>query len=194
MKKALPPFALALLGVALLIGCIPVPTFNKVVSGKDASRSIGAAGSKRPLVTGNATLRRVLDTLGPPAFVDPDGRRIAYRWRTLNNVTIWPLCAWVTRDENASTLVLRFGTSETLEHFELKRDWAGNDMSSGHFEPPPPGGMVPFDPVRWPAVSNASASAPPQRNTSTLPPAQPLPEADVPAFWTKPGTQPAPRR
>src|SRR4051812_45223328 len=113
----------------LLTGCIYVPQFDRVVKGRDASRSVGDPKSRKPLVTGTATVKSVIEKLGTPSFVDPQQRRLAYRWRTLDSVTVWPLCAWIDRDEYASTLILQFDPADKLVRFDVERVWAGNEMS-----------------------------------------------------------------
>jgi hypothetical protein len=157
--RLLLPIGLTVMGVALLTGCIYIPQFDRVIKGNDASRAVGDPKSKKPLVTGNATIHAVLEKLGAPAFVDPSRRRLGYRWRTLSSVTVWPLCAWVSPDESASTLVLQFDASDTLFGFYVEKVWAGNDVSMGRFEPEPPDGMISFSVGVWPATAPATTTA-----------------------------------
>jgi hypothetical protein len=189
------PIALVALGVAILAGCIPLSGGGSVIQGKDASKSVGEAGSKKPLQKGNATLGQVLDVLGRPTFVDPAGRRLGYRWRTLNS-SVWVLCAGVIHDESTATLVLQFDPSDRLVSFSVEKAWAGNDISAGTFDPKPPAGMTPFQSGSWPfAPAPDPQGSPPNLPPTSAPSARngtaPAPPAD-PDFWnTPPATRPA---
>jgi hypothetical protein len=74
------PFVLVVAGAFLLIGCIYIPTFNKVVRGVDASKEVGDAKSRKPLRIGHATRADVERVLGPPQYASADGSEVGYTW------------------------------------------------------------------------------------------------------------------
>jgi hypothetical protein len=119
IRSIIVPAALAAVGVWLLVGCLYVPTFGPVISGKDAAKAVGAAGSKRPLRTGQASVADVRRVLGEPPFASDDGRVLAYPWTVRNGLAVWPLCFAAYPVRGQRTLVLRFDANGFLQSFRV---------------------------------------------------------------------------
>src|SRR5215204_2121005 len=120
IRKTLPPTLLAAAGVWVLVGCIYIPTFDKVVNGADAARQVGGARSKKPLRVDRTTQADVLRVLGTPHFTSTSGREIAYAWEVQNGYTFWPLCLFSGYPVNGKrTLVLRFHEDGVLRSYQV---------------------------------------------------------------------------
>jgi hypothetical protein len=118
-RKLAFPIALAVVGAWLLVGCVYVPTFGPVISGKDVAKAVGAGDSKKPLRTGQASVADVRRLLGEPPFASDDGRVLAYPWTVRNGLAVWPLCFSAYPVRGQRTLVLRFDSSGFLQSFHL---------------------------------------------------------------------------
>jgi hypothetical protein len=90
-----------------------IPTFGKVVRGKDVSQMVGKAHSK-PLRLSSATRDDVTRVLGEPLVESPAGDAVAYNWRVQKGVAVWPLCFHGEGIYGERTLVLRFGADGRL--------------------------------------------------------------------------------
>lgn len=117
------PVALSSLGIACLIGCIPIPAPRSPTAGRDASLDVGSEDSRRQLRVADATKPAVLKLLGEPYFTSDDGRSLAYAWSVRNGYAVWPLCFQAFPINGDRTLVLRFDEHDVLRSYEaLKRD------------------------------------------------------------------------
>ena len=133
------PAAFMLLGIWLLVGCVYVPTFDKVVTGRNAAKKVGDARSRRPLRVTRSELADVLRVLGEPRFATADRRVLAYPWTVRNGVAVWPLCLAAYPVKGQRTLVLRFDDRDVLRSFEiLKRNDPVVQISAMGFTVPLP--------------------------------------------------------
>ena len=110
--------ALAVVGVWLLVGCIYIPTFGTRFSGKNVGKSVGAAGSDKPVRVKYSTRSDVLRVLGEPPFATADRRVFAYPWTVRNGIAVWPLCFATSAIRGQRTLVLRFDSNDVLGSFQ----------------------------------------------------------------------------
>ena len=115
------PLALTAAGLWLLAGCVYIPAFGPTVEGKNASKSVGSKGSRKPVRVGRATRADVVGVLGEPRAATSDRRVLAYTWVVRNGYTIWPLCFAGYPVNGNRTLVLRFGEDGVLRSFEVLR-------------------------------------------------------------------------
>jgi outer membrane protein assembly factor BamE (lipoprotein component of BamABCDE complex) len=142
LKKAAPPVLLAAAGVWLLVGCVYIPTFGKVVRGKDVSKKVGDEGSRAPLRPGAATRDDVIRVLGRPYYEESTGHALAYNWRVQQGFFWYPLCLFAADGiYGERTLVLRFDDEGVLRSYEVfKKDQARSPMAT-----PPQGMQLPRD-------------------------------------------------
>ena len=125
------PLALISVGISLLSGCLFIPTFNRTLEGTDASAKVGDAKSRKPLRVGSATRDDVIRLLGAPQHISEDGSVVAYTWKVLNGVWVWPLCFTAENEEGARALILRFDQANMLRGFSISsRD--GNIVYPNH--------------------------------------------------------------
>ncbi|MEA2708040.1 MAG: hypothetical protein QOF78_641 [Phycisphaerales bacterium] len=128
------PFVLLVAGALLLIGCIYIPTFNKVSSGVDASKKVGHAGSRRPLRVGQATRADVERVLGPPKHVSADGTEVAYTWVVQHGVWL-SVCFGSDEVTSMRGVLLKFD-GDVLRGFYLEtnpsrlRQWIRNNSTA----------------------------------------------------------------
>ena len=127
------------IGVMLLIGCIPLPAPYSPVKGRDASREVGKANSRKPIRIGATTGETVRQLLGTPYFTSDDGNALAYHWSVRNGVVVWPFCFYAHPVNGERTLVLRFNKGGILSSCEvLKADEPVVQLTSIHIAPPLP--------------------------------------------------------
>jgi len=89
VARLTPPALLALSGVAVLIGCIPIPVY-RTPDGKPRPESyVGNAGSSKAVQVGRSTLSDVVRVLGQPTE-GQRGNTIDY-WYSINTI-IWFPC------------------------------------------------------------------------------------------------------
>jgi len=124
--KILVPLALVLLGLALLVGCIYVPTAEIVKSGKpvkNATSLFGAETSNRPIRLGSITRDQVLARLGPPTCAMHD--HLVYEWETKQG--LWLTICWGIADDAVRdyALELTFDGSDRLIAYKLGLGHAG---------------------------------------------------------------------
>jgi hypothetical protein len=152
------PIMLIALGVWLLLGCIYIPTFNKLEKGVDASKKVGDAKSRKPLQVNRATRADVERELGPPFLVNADGTIVAYRWHVLRGVWL-TMCFTADADRVTRVLVLRFDDSGVLQSFQM--GWTGID--TGAMFPPGQPRMTgqPIPRPTAPMLASPSPSLPP---------------------------------
>jgi hypothetical protein len=108
------PIALLTFGVALLQGCLFIPTFNKVQEGENVTKKIGDSGSRKPIRFNRATRADVERVFGPPNYASADGLRVAYSWRVLEGVWVMPLCFAVEDQRGQRAAVLTFDDGGVL--------------------------------------------------------------------------------
>jgi hypothetical protein len=118
--RLLVPVGLTVLGLWLLVGCIYIPGFGRVSSGKDVSGKVGDDRSGRPLRLGAATREDVARVLGEPKFVSTDGHAVAYGWGVTKGYLVNVLCPPASQTFwGARSLVLRFDERGVLRTYEL---------------------------------------------------------------------------
>ena len=61
------PMLVASMGVAVLMGCIPIPVYRPLAGGPRPEERIGKPGSKKPLRLGHSTRQNVQAILGYPS-------------------------------------------------------------------------------------------------------------------------------
>jgi hypothetical protein len=130
MWKALPPIkrvalpiALIVIGIALLEGCIYIPTFNMAVGGKDATKSVGPAGSKKHLQPGMSTRQNVQRILGKPFFASTDGRYLVYSWKKQKGFLFYPLCFMAAPEDDAFAMTIEFGGDGVMKGFDIEKGY-----------------------------------------------------------------------
>lgn len=160
--RVLVPILLSAWGLALLSGCLFIPTFNKTTEGTNVSGEVGKPGSKAPLIVGRARREDVVRVLGTPHYASPNGSRAVYNWKVLNGIWVWPLCFQAYDQDGARALVLEFDRSGVLHSFYVAKrnnDWlnAGEPVSV-----PLPEGVQTWSPSdSWPPVAPTVDSAQP---------------------------------
>jgi len=93
--KLIPPIFLAVLGVAMLSGCIYVPTFG--VSVHDTSnlkKKVGHAHSDKPIKLNVSTRQEIIALIGKPMDSTLDDSVAVYPWHRRWGVWFFPLCFW----------------------------------------------------------------------------------------------------
>jgi outer membrane protein assembly factor BamE (lipoprotein component of BamABCDE complex) len=131
LRKTALPTLLAAAGVWLLVGCVYIPTFGRVVHGKDVSKTVGGEGSRAALRPGEATRDDVLRVLGKPYYAESTGHALAYNWRVQQGFFWYPLCLFAADGiYGERTLVLRFNDDGLLRSYEVfKKDQARSPMA-----------------------------------------------------------------
>ena len=118
-QRLLLPATLAGVGVYLLVGCIYIPTFKGVKSGKNYYKLVGDAKSRKPVRVGRSTLEDALRILGAPFSRKGDGEALAYAWTVQTGVAVWPLCFHAESMQGYRTLVLRFDATRQLASYAI---------------------------------------------------------------------------
>lgn len=107
-------------GVWMLSGCIYVPMFGRpLAGGKNVSKQVGDAKSKKPIRIGKSSAGDIIAKFGAPYAQSADGEVLVYTWKSQNGVTIWPLCFAVEGVDKWSSLVLRIDERGILESTEV---------------------------------------------------------------------------
>ena len=142
LKKFVLPALMTLAGAWLLVGCIYIPTFGRVVGGKDVSKQVGGERSKAPLRPGSATRDDVVRVLGQPFFTESKGQALAYTWKIQHGFVSYPLCLFQgDAIYGQRTLVLRFDDAGVLRSYDvLKWDADTSPVGDKH-------GPVPMPPL-----------------------------------------------
>ena len=169
-RPALLPALLIVLGVCLLQGCLFIPTFDKLKSGKDVSKAVGDANSRKRLRVGVSTLDDVIAVLGPPHYATPDRSEVAYVWTVTNGIWVWPFCFTAYPQEGKRALVLDFDRG-------LLRSYRVEKMNGNWYTPtvtwfPVRERMLPFT-MPPPPGSSPPAAPPPSAPTAPAPPPGP---------------------
>jgi len=101
--KIILPLFLSLFGMWLLIGCIylPIPEHSVDWSKTDFRPFLEASGSSPSIVRGKTTWREIVALLGRPYSASIDQTELIYTYDTEWDVTIWPLCFFVDRNNQA---------------------------------------------------------------------------------------------
>jgi hypothetical protein len=120
IRRSLVPLALIALCIWLTSGCIYIPTFNMTATGKDATQSVGNAGSKMKITPG-ATRDQVLRVLGKPFFSTSDGQYLVYSWERRKGILIWPFCFQASVEDQSYAMLLEFDPQGLLSSFDLQK-------------------------------------------------------------------------
>jgi len=180
MKRSRPvlPIVLVTAGACLLVGCIYIPTFNKVVSGVDASKKIGDATSRKPLRVGRSTRADVERVLGPPRYVSADGSAVAYTWAVQSGV--WLTVCFGSMEMTSMRGVLLKFDGDVLRGYYVEKDasrlrqWIRDNSPetppwAAPPTPTPPATQTPRQPQPPPAAPGATPPPPPGPTYETLP-------------------------
>jgi hypothetical protein len=124
MKRTiiLPAFVL-ILGVYVLIGCIPLPGDFKQPSGQPRpEKLIGKLNSDKPIRIDGATYGQVTETLGLPALASSDHSTAVYTYEINDVNNLANLCfigehGWALRH-----LLLRFAPDGRLQSFKTYKN------------------------------------------------------------------------
>ena len=122
-RKLLVPLILLIVGVYVLIGCIPIPgNFKKDGKQPRPESQIGELNSDKPIKIRGSTSEQVSAYLGQPTMVSRDGGIAVYSYM-INDVTVlWPLCFYGQKQFSDRHLLLRFGPEGRLESFKTFKD------------------------------------------------------------------------
>jgi hypothetical protein len=113
------PVALLAIGLYLLVGCVYIPTFGGLKSGRNYAKQVGDAKSKAAIRVGVSTRDDVLRAFGEPYAKKADGSGYAYIWTVQNGFAVWPLCFHVESVTGNRTLVLRFDATGRVASSEI---------------------------------------------------------------------------
>jgi hypothetical protein len=93
--KLLLPIFLAISGIAMLSGCIYIPTFGlSVHDTSNLKKKVGDAGSNKPIKLNVSTRAEVIALIGEPMDTTLDNLVAAYAWNRRWGVWFFPLCFW----------------------------------------------------------------------------------------------------
>ena len=111
--------SLAAVGVAVLIGCIPVPVFRPSQGGPRPEEQIGAKSSGKPLRVGRSTRQDVDRILRAPqkTMSAPDADIYAYSITTVRWIV--PLCFYSYPDEDGRYIRLEYGADDVLRGYKV---------------------------------------------------------------------------
>ena len=113
--------ALLILGVVLLIGCIPIPGPEKVSSGRDFRRFIDPH-SKSPHIQVGMTRSQVEWWLGTSGYQEAKGRIVVYELGTIDGFYLVPLCFKTQERRHMRELRLVYDEEDVLRTWSIK-DW-----------------------------------------------------------------------
>lgn len=112
------PLLLGLAGVALLVGCVPIPVFRRDGGEKRPESHIGPAGSHKPVQLGRATRDDVVRVLGRPETDAGSANALVYSYGI--NTIFWFPCY---RQFNDRHLRLEFGDDGSLRDYKVFKSW-----------------------------------------------------------------------
>ena len=125
-RRVLRPTVLTAIGVAMLIGCIPLPGSYRPDNNKPRPEvHIGRERSDKPIRVNHATAERVILVLGEPSMRSADGRIIGYHYRVDVGHTVWPLCNndfFNDSTYESRMLYLQFRDDGRLRRFKVVKD------------------------------------------------------------------------
>src|SRR4051812_24794019 len=124
-RKTLAPLTLVVLGIAILIGCIPLPGgFKQRGDRPRPEASIGQLNSDKAIKVRGSTFGQVIDALGPPTMSSDDRRILVYTYEVNDISLFWPLCFWEGADPefHQRYLLLRFDDAGRLQSFKTYKD------------------------------------------------------------------------
>jgi hypothetical protein len=128
--RLLAPLVLTLIGVTLLIGCIPIPGSYKRVDGRPRpENSLGEASSRKPLRKGTATRHAVYALLGAPSRATADRRTIVYDYAISTMYVVSP--CWFSPREEQRYLRINFDADEVVSSFKVTKS---QDIERSLFE------------------------------------------------------------
>jgi hypothetical protein len=116
--KAVSAAALALVGVSLLIGCIPVPVYRPTKGGPRPEERIGQLRSSKPLQLGRSTRVDVWTLLVAPQYT-PDDRTEIYSYRLTTVSWLYPLCSFALPQEELRYLRLEYDDGDVLRRYKV---------------------------------------------------------------------------
>jgi hypothetical protein len=140
--RMITPIALAVLGVAILIGCIPVPVPERVLSGRDFRKAVSGMERAGGLLVW-ASRRQVESVLGKPNLQTNKGRTVGYLLHTRHGYYVWPLCFTAVPNEEWYLLTIRYDESGNALTWDVKTRKSmilnyehGYMAMAGEFRPP----------------------------------------------------------
>ena len=115
------PVVLAALGVALLIGCFPVPWPRRVTAGRDFRPIISGKEHAGLLRSGNTSRAQIESVLGPPTLSKDDGLTVGYVLDVQEGSFIWPLCFYGEPQWGSYLLRLRYDDGGLLLDWKVEK-------------------------------------------------------------------------
>jgi hypothetical protein len=121
------PLLLTVIGILLLIGCIPIPGDYKLPDGATRPEErIGAPNSVAPIQLDRTTLTGMTPYLGSPNQVSVDRRVAIFNYQVVTGRFLWITCAKMG-DVSEPTLaqrylLVRFHPNGRLESFQVYKD------------------------------------------------------------------------
>jgi hypothetical protein len=139
MKRSLLPTFLVVIGLALIIGCFYLPSFEEPVSPKQTDfRDLVGENAGHPIRPGYVDRKTIVLLLGPPPLASSDGKSIGYLFGTHHGYWVWPLCfAGQDAAHTEYGLRLDFRNDDVLREFKVVSEQANLDplFFSGPFFP-----------------------------------------------------------
>ena len=108
----------ALLGIALLIGCIPVPVFRPGGGRPRPEERIGGPSSDKPLRLGRSTREDVHRLLGQPRDT-PDTRTDVHAYYSTTVNWIYPLCFASVPSTSPRFVRLEYADDGVLRRYKM---------------------------------------------------------------------------
>jgi hypothetical protein len=124
MKRAIIlPALLLIVGVYVLIGCIPMPGDFKQPSGQPRpEKLIGTLNSGKPIKVGDSTYGEAIQILGPPAMASSDHSTAVYTYEINDVNNLANLCFGGQRGWAPRHLLLRFAPDGRLQSFKTYKN------------------------------------------------------------------------
>ena len=120
------PLAIILASLWLLVGCLYIPTPERLHltgSRQDFRPLVGRPGSQRAIVERRISRAAVEALLGPPPYASANGRRLMYVIHLKKGVWIMPLCFTVASGQDkAIGLLMDFDKTGMLMDWERLED------------------------------------------------------------------------
>ncbi|HEY8668808.1 MAG TPA: hypothetical protein VIL86_19330 [Tepidisphaeraceae bacterium] len=122
--------ALLAVGITLLVGCLYIPTPEKLYSGPDFRKQVGKENSNKPIRVG-VSRDDIERLLGKPPYSREQGRVVGYVMETINGYSIWPLCAMAMPEYKLRMLRLEYDEHGFVQSADVLK---GQAYSTEHDE------------------------------------------------------------
>lgn len=128
VRRALIPLGLLGIGVALLIGCIPIPgSYQPRDGGFRPEAHIGGPTSGEPIRLRRSTRDEVIRVIGTPHKATPDGRTFVYDYQVNTVTTVFPLCFMALPEYAWRYLRLDFNEAGELQRYKVYKSLTAAD-------------------------------------------------------------------